>query len=155
MTKSLRPKIYTLRLYKDTSSNFTALNKRKPIVLHIILKRSSFQTKCSKKFFNWAHRSQLGPIADLGAMGRPLRFFLNSPQTLSLANSKIWLKKPTRRLKGKGPYCAPKDPKSPITTLNARNPIVLHIILKRSIFQTKCPRSNSRSNDGVADNVSK
>ena len=67
-------------------------------------------------------------------MGRPLRFFLNSPQTLSLANSKIWLKKPTRRLKGKGPYWAPKGPKSPITPLNARNPIVLHIILKRSIF---------------------
>ena len=104
-------------------------------MLHIILKRSTFQTKCSKKFFNWA---QLGPIADLGPMGRPLRFFLNSPQTLSLANSKIWLKKPTRRLKGKGPYWAPKGPKSPVTTLNVRNPIVLHIILKRSIFQTKC-----------------
>ena len=65
--------------------------------------------------------AQLGPIADLGPMGRPLRFLLNSPQTLSLANSKIWLKKPTRRLKGKGPYWAPKGPKSPITRLLPRS----------------------------------
>ena len=80
----------------------SAIKKLRQYAYHS--KEHNFPNKKAKNYFSmgptWAQR---GPVEKLGPMGQPLRFSLKFPQTLSLAPYKIWLKKPTREFKGKGP----------------------------------------------------